>query len=1789
MAIVESPASLSLSGNLKDIIVSGVLGPIDFELKKGSIVVLSETYQPDNAQVVQIKLKDLIDSLLEIEVPDFEDAVFHQTKGYASFTATVEGEDPITFTVVKGGIDLKFPDASNILQSNWLTWQPQQKLTKYYTPEWLTHYATASTTVKVKAYFSDGTDDTKTLATLPSGQLSTINVNYGLIDGKFTKQPIYFDVWTEVVGTRKSFVQRYILDISSKQDDDVFVFANTFGGVDTITFVGEKRYLDSFDVDSALYDEITKEYFSTADKHIQKNTGYFRDERSRIWSLEFFASNYRFAVVEGALRRILVAKPDLEASHGSLASYEFNYQLAEQTKYLNLSRQDDLPEDLEIIGPDNEVFFLAPRLNEFATASDLSDIIFPVQLPYEEEWLKLTFAQIEDHLAEEVRKRIPTPDLSNFYTKAEIDYLLEESGGGGKEKDTLQTVTNRGATSTKIITVKGTRNESLLSVPAAAPAPETIKAGERYVWMGEVGSGIIPPPSSGNLSGLNDVNLVGLVDGQALTYNALTGKWENKAISIDLSGYVQKIWLETNYYNKVESDGRYVTQATDQLSLPSNKGWSGRHDFTGAISIPTSAPTVPVAGRPYIWMGSVGSTSPLPPLGNLEDLTNVANTIANGKVLVKGLDGIWTGADFAGTQTLTTPLLGQIGITGGNTVDLNALKYRSDAWNSLTRNVGYFNYSAVGTPDGSAVHGIHLPHSDLNYGTSLVFRNNRGWFQSLENGVLQPWLEIATLDKTVNLTGNQTVAGEKTLTSLTTINTGSGSGTTNMLSLSRNGGYINFGNGTSTGSQFAPRIDFITNNHTANGALLYVSGSDSYSGSAFILRAYNSDKTGGITSGNLINIQNQTTSYFRVNYAGVTTIPNLSGTGNGIVGVTSSGQLTRTNVADFGYVPYTGATSDVDLNTKRLTLNGLFYKKGNTLQKTDLTGGTGTVAFNRYDSPVAIASTSSSLNRDIVITLPELNTSTVAGWVAEVMLYSPSIAAGLEIPVKLTISARNPSAASRAVSATGAVELISEVRFGRIDNSPVLIIKRSGGNNVSYMRAELTKFYTTINPTPAQDIKSNYSITLVENEADIIGFTYIGTITNAQFTRDSYYLDYNNLTNKAQLSLGTSAGNIAISGGNNVSLSSLIRDIRPVFSIQQPGGFYVYNLSSGGAAGGYPTQSGSGVLMKYNVPNNSNYQGSFSIYKGSINDGKLYFNVGGTSADNDWVGWQKFASEEWADNRFITQSTDQTILPGNKDWQGRHHFTGAISVPTAAPASPVSGQRYIWIGSVGTSTLPTAWSLSGADDVALSSLSNGQFLRYNAVTGKWYNDTFNVDLTAYATKSWVAAGYSPLGHTHAIADVSGLQTALDAKQATLVSGSNIKTINGVSVVGSGNIVTPNTTYTAGVGLTLTTAEFSANFGTTAGTVAQGNDSRILNGQTAFTWGNHSLAGYATQTWSDGRYVTQSTDQLSLPGNKGWTGKHHFTGAISIPQAAPTSPTAGQAYIWIGTVGSSVLPTAWSLAGADDTSIASLVNGQVLTYNAIAGKWENKTLAIDLSSYATQSWVSAGFSPIGHTHTIANITGLQSELDGKQATLVSGTNIKTINGVSILGSGNIVTDSYSAGTGLTLSAGVFSADFGTTAGKIAQGNDSRILNGQTAYSWGNHASAGYITTVKTINGVSILGSGNIVTPNTTYTAGTGLSLTGTTFAVNFGTTAGTVVQGNDSRIQLGVVAYSYGDHRIAGYVDTYTVQIISALKTFSAGITVPAKITANVVEATALIMPTAAPTSPETGKRYVWIS
>lgn len=75
----------------------------------------------------------------------------------------------------------------------------------------------------------------------------------------------------------------------------------------------------------------------------------------------------------------------------------------------------------------------------------------------------------------------------------------------------------------------------------------------------------------------------------------------------------------------------------------------------------------------------------------------------------------------------------------------------------------------------------------------------------------------------------------------------------------------------------------------------------------------------------------------------------------------------------------------------------------------------------------------------------------------------------------------------------------------------------------------------------------------------------------------------------------------------------------------------------------------------------------------------------------------------------------------------------------------------------------------------------------------------------------------------------------------------------------------------------------------------------------------------------------------------------------------------------------------------------------------------------------------------------------------------------------------LTRALTAGTGLSGGGDLtanrsFSVNYGTAAGTAAQGNDSRINNGQTAFSWGNHASQAYLKTVALRASSGLLGNG-----------------------------------------------------------------------------------------------------------------
>lgn len=126
---------------------------------------------------------------------------------------------------------------------------------------------------------------------------------------------------------------------------------------------------------------------------------------------------------------------------------------------------------------------------------------------------------------------------------------------------------------------------------------------------------------------------------------------------------------------------------------------------------------------------------------------------------------------------------------------------------------------------------------------------------------------------------------------------------------------------------------------------------------------------------------------------------------------------------------------------------------------------------------------------------------------------------------------------------------------------------------------------------------------------------------------------------------------------------------------------------------------------------------------------------------------------------------------------------------------------------------------------------------------------------------------------------------------------------------------------------------------------------------------------------------------------------------------------------------------------------------------------------------------------GITGTLSSQTDLQSALNAKQDTLVSGTNIKTVNGNSLLGSGDLTIGGSSNpttlasinGLNLTGTADQISASYRIAGGTLVADNSIYIRNLLTK-SAGSALSRGriYLNTSNSISGATLIASAATMT-------------------------------------------------------------------------------------------------------------
>ena len=349
--INQQPEALNLAGNLKKFEITSD-SEVVFILQQGAVQILNEKYQPDINGLVTIDLQPVIHRLLEIVIPSTNDTMVEQTTGTGDFTATIDGS-PINFRVVKGGVaELESSSTLLWLESHLLTWQPQEMMVLQQAPQWLGIYPLTAGEIIVWAYFADGSSFSGIYASPEAGKLYSINVSWGNIaqwvqanqEGA-SQPPIAWDVFCQVAGTRMTPVQRYQLR-NAGAEEHIFVWENTLGGIDSVSFTGAAEEDHQLSHKNALYfDESIGEYDIENTREVRQSTGYLTAEEG-YWLKDFFYSRNKYVLREdGSLRRVaVVSSKILTTSQDDQCNYEFTYRLATDGQLLNLERtHTDLP------------------------------------------------------------------------------------------------------------------------------------------------------------------------------------------------------------------------------------------------------------------------------------------------------------------------------------------------------------------------------------------------------------------------------------------------------------------------------------------------------------------------------------------------------------------------------------------------------------------------------------------------------------------------------------------------------------------------------------------------------------------------------------------------------------------------------------------------------------------------------------------------------------------------------------------------------------------------------------------------------------------------------------------------------------------------------------------------------------------------------------------------------------------------------------------------------------------------------------------------------------------------------------------------------------------------------------------------------------------------------------------------------------------------------------------------------------------------------------------------------
>lgn len=390
----------------------------------------------------------------------------------------------------------------------------------------------------------------------------------------------------------------------------------------------------------------------------------------------------------------------------------------------------------------------------------------------------------------------------------------------------------------------------------------------------------------------------------------------------------------------------------------------------------------------------------------------------------------------------------------------------------------------------------------------------------------------------------------------------------------------------------------------------------------------------------------------------------------------------------------------------------------------------------------------------------------------------------------------------------------------------------------------------------------------------------------------------------------------------------------------------------------------------------------------AIDTGELYFREGAAGGWSAGVPFQgppgDSAYQVAVENGFVgTEAEWLAALQGDPGEEGRGITSLAINI---------NGHLIVTYTDTTQADLGLVVGADGANGTNGTNGADGRGIASMAIDGSnhliiTYDDTTTEDAGlipgAGGSASWG-------GITGTLADQTDLQTALNGKVNT----------DGAKVLSDENYTAAEKSKLGGV------ADNANNYShpNHTGDVTSVGDGALTIANDAVT--NAKLANMATATIK-GRTTAGTGDPEDLSAAQ-------VRAILNVAEGATANQTDAHLKDRANHTGSQLASTISDFA----TSVRSTVlSGLSLADSTVVAATDSVLQAIGKLA----ARLATAFSRANHTgeQAISTVTGLQTALDSKQATLVSGTNIKTVNGASVLGPGNLtVSGSGAAWGGIT---------------------------------------------------------------------------------------------------------------------------------------------------------------------------